>query len=83
MHDLFHAMEEAYQPEIDSKAVSNRKIGQQLVITDKTVGTHVQRILTKLDVHSRAAAVAFAYRKGLVEDVSAHGPAVPAGAIKA
>jgi hypothetical protein len=26
--DLFHAMEEEYQPEIDSKAVSNRKIGQ-------------------------------------------------------
>jgi hypothetical protein len=36
----------------------------------------------KLDVHSRAAAVAFAYREGLVEDVSAHGPAVPVGATK-
>jgi len=28
---LFHAMEEASQPEIDSKAVSNRKIGQKPV----------------------------------------------------
>jgi predicted SPOUT superfamily RNA methylase MTH1 len=36
----------------------------------------------KLDVHSRAAAVAFAYREGLVEDVSAHGPAVAVGATK-
>ena len=33
-------------------------------------------ILTKLDVHSRAGAVAVAYREGLIGDVSAHGPAV-------
>ena len=52
---------------LDTEAISDR-----LRISPKTVGTHVQRILAKLDVHSRAAAVAFAYREGLVEDVSAH-----------
>ena len=62
---------------LDTEAISTR-----LYISPKTVGTHVQRILTKLDVHSRAAAVAFAYREGLVEDVSAHGPVVPLGATR-
>jgi DNA-binding NarL/FixJ family response regulator len=47
-------------------------IAEKLYISPKTVGTHVQRILAKLDMHSRAEAVAFAYREGLVEDVSAH-----------
>jgi DNA-binding NarL/FixJ family response regulator len=47
-------------------------ISERLFITRKTVGTHVQRILAKLGMHSRAEAVAFAYRQGMVEDVSAH-----------
>jgi CheY-like chemotaxis protein len=42
-------------------------IAETLHISPKTVATHVQRILAKLDVHSRAEAVAFAYRHGLVE----------------
>jgi DNA-binding NarL/FixJ family response regulator len=47
-------------------------IAEKLFISPKTVATHVQRILVKLDMHSRGEAVAFAYREGLVEDVSAH-----------
>ena len=46
-------------------------IAKRLFISPKTVGTHVQRMLAKLDMHSRAEAVAFAYREGLVEDSSA------------
>jgi DNA-binding NarL/FixJ family response regulator len=41
-------------------------IASNLFISPKTVATHVQRILTKLGVHDRAQAVAFAYREGLV-----------------
>ena len=52
-------------------------IADDLVISPKTVATHVQRILAKLDVHSRSEAVAFAYREGLVDDVSAHLLTVP------
>ena len=47
-------------------------IADRLVISRKTVATHVQRILSKLGVHSRTAAVARAHREGLVPDVEAH-----------
>jgi DNA-binding NarL/FixJ family response regulator len=43
-----------------------KKIAQALFITPKTVATHIQRILTKLDVHSRAEAVAYAHRNHLL-----------------
>lgn len=54
-------------------------IVERLTVSPKTVSTHVQRILAKLDVHSRAEAVAVAYREGLVGEVSAHaaGPLDP------
>jgi DNA-binding NarL/FixJ family response regulator len=44
------------------------QIATELVISEKTVATHIQRILSKLDVHSRAQAVAVAYRERLVGD---------------
>jgi DNA-binding NarL/FixJ family response regulator len=43
-------------------------IAQALFISPKTVSTHIQRILTKLGVHSRAEAIAAAYRAGLMAD---------------
>jgi DNA-binding NarL/FixJ family response regulator len=45
---------------------SPTKIGEQLVISPKTVSSHVQRILAKLNVHTRAQAVAVAYEAGLI-----------------
>jgi len=36
------------------------------VISPKTVATHIQNLLAKLGVRSRAQAVAEAYRRGLV-----------------
>jgi DNA-binding NarL/FixJ family response regulator len=52
-------------------------IAQELVISPKTVATHIQRVLKKLDVHDRAQAVVLALqRNGDVtagDDVSAHG----------
>ena len=50
-----------------ANGLSQKEIAQQLVISPKTVGTHIQRILFKLEVHSRAEAVAAAYQRGIVE----------------
>ena len=48
-------------------------IASTLVVSPKTVATHIQRTLAKLGVHSRAQAVAVAYRAGLLMDeVDAH-----------
>ena len=54
---------------------SQGQIAQELVISAKTVATHIQRILAKLGVHSRAQAVSVAYRERLVGDTDSH--AVP------
>jgi DNA-binding NarL/FixJ family response regulator len=43
-----------------------RQISDKLVISPKTVSSHLQRILTKLAVHSRLQAVVLAYELGLV-----------------
>jgi two-component system, NarL family, nitrate/nitrite response regulator NarL len=41
-------------------------IATKLVISKKTVASHIQRALIKLGVHSRAEAVALAYQAGLI-----------------
>ena len=46
---------------------SNREIGERLYISERTAGTHVQNILDKLDVSTRAAAAAYAVEHGLIE----------------
>ena len=45
---------------------TNRAIGQELFISEKTVASHVSHIFTKLGVTSRSAATAYAYDNGLV-----------------
>jgi len=50
--------------------LDQRQIAAQLVISAKTVGTHIERILGKLGVHSRAQAVALAYRDELLSPVA-------------
>ena len=44
---------------------TNREIGAQLFMAEKTASVHVSRILSKLDVRSRTEAAAFAHRHGL------------------
>jgi two-component system, NarL family, nitrate/nitrite response regulator NarL len=50
--------------------LSQKAIAAELVISPKTVATHIQRILVKLGAHSRAEAVAVAHREGLAHSRS-------------
>jgi DNA-binding NarL/FixJ family response regulator len=52
--------------ELLGEGKNQERIAKELFISPKTVGTHIQRVLAKLGVHSRAEAVAIAYRSGLV-----------------
>jgi DNA-binding NarL/FixJ family response regulator len=52
--------------ELLGDGLAQREIADRLVISGKTVGTHIERIISKLGVHSRAQAVAVAYRDGLL-----------------
>jgi DNA-binding NarL/FixJ family response regulator len=45
-----------------ARGLNQNAIAAELVVTPKTVATHIQRILSKLGVHSRAAAVAYAHQ---------------------
>ncbi len=50
-----------------ARGKTNRGIAQELVISEKTVASHVSHIFTKLGVTSRSAATAYAYDHDLVE----------------
>jgi DNA-binding CsgD family transcriptional regulator len=45
---------------------TNKAIAGKLSLSEKTIDRHVSNIFTKLDVPSRTAATAFAYRHGLI-----------------
>ncbi len=49
-----------------AEGLTQSEIGLEFVISPRTVGTHIQHILAKLEVHSRAQAVAIAHRERLV-----------------
>jgi len=48
-----------------AEGATNREIGAQLFMAEKTASVHVSRILSKLDVRSRTEAAAVAHRHGL------------------
>jgi DNA-binding NarL/FixJ family response regulator len=50
-----------------ARGIGGKEIARELAISVNTVRTHVQSILTKLQVHSRLEAAAFAVRHGLVD----------------
>ena len=58
-----------------ARGLNQNAIAAELVVTPKTVATHIQRILSKLGVHSRAEAVAYAHQhlRDEVSDLEAHG----------
>ena len=57
-HEVLQLLTEGLRPD---------EIAKRLFITRRTVGTHVENILHKLDVQSQAQAVALAFREELVE----------------
>jgi DNA-binding NarL/FixJ family response regulator len=58
-----------------AEGLTQEEIAERLVISPKTVATHIQRILSKLEVRSRAQAVSLALREE--RDVTAHGAEEP------
>jgi two-component system nitrate/nitrite response regulator NarL len=55
------------------EGLSGAAIARRLRISSNTVRTHIQSILTKLQVHSRLAAATFAVRHGLISRGRARG----------
>ena len=54
--------------ELLSQGLAQKEIARVLSISPKTVGTHLQKLMSKLGVHSRAELVARAFREGLVSE---------------
>lgn len=48
-----------------ARGATNAEIADELVISEVTVKTHVNHILTKLDLRDRAAAIVFAFDHGI------------------
>ncbi|WP_309114514.1 LuxR C-terminal-related transcriptional regulator, partial [Saccharothrix sp.] len=46
---------------------TNREVGEELFISEKTVSVHLTRIMAKLGASRRAEAVAIAFDRGLLD----------------
>jgi two-component system response regulator NreC len=51
--------------ELVAQGLSNQEIGKQLTLSPKTIARHRERIMKKLNMHSRTELVKFAIRTGL------------------
>jgi NarL family two-component system response regulator LiaR len=48
-----------------ARGLTNQEIAEELVISERTVRTHVSRILEKLHLANRTQAALYAHREGL------------------
>ncbi len=53
--------------EMVAQGLNNEKIGAQLELSPKTIARHRERIMNKLNMHSRTELVKFAIRSGLIQ----------------
>lgn len=53
--------------ELVGEGWNNQQIGKQLELSPKTIARHRERIMNKLNMHSRTELVKFAIRTGLIE----------------
>ena len=60
-----------------AQGLTTDAIAGELFISPVTVRNHIARILSKLDVHTKLAAVAFAYQNGLVDPETRELPTLP------
>ena len=51
-----------------AQGLTTREIAEELVISPHTVQSHRDRIMSKLDLHTKAALVRYAVDRGLIED---------------
>ncbi|MCX2182737.1 response regulator transcription factor [Streptomyces sp. SKN60] len=58
-----------------AQGLANEEIAERLCVSDSTVKTHLHRLMTKLNLRSRAQAVVFAYESGIAR--VGEGPALP------
>jgi DNA-binding NarL/FixJ family response regulator len=61
--------------ELMSDGLRHNEIARRLFISPKTVATHVEHILRKLQVRSKTEAVVVAYREEIIRPKLPHGPA--------
>jgi two-component system response regulator NreC len=53
--------------EMIAQGISNQEIGERLSLSHKTIARHRERIMKKLNMHSRTELVKFAIRTGLIQ----------------
>jgi two-component system, NarL family, response regulator NreC len=61
------SMRERQVLELVAHGMNNQQIGLQLELSPKTIGRHRERIMHKLNMHSRTELVKFAIRTGLIQ----------------
>ncbi|MFD9321484.1 response regulator [Streptomyces sp. NPDC060053] len=50
-----------------AEGLGNEEIAGHMCVSESTVKTHLHRVMTKLNLHSRAQAVVFAYETGIAQ----------------